>query len=130
MTSPAFTQSQPAHSKLQLWIHAQFTLVGVTTVFLGPILPVLAQQWGMHDLEKGYLLFGQYAGSVLGSLLSTRVLPRWGFNRVCMAAMLILCSGLEIFMRASWQVGIAGIFLCGLGMALAIAASNLGVAER
>jgi fucose permease len=122
-------QSPPARSSLPFWIHAQFTLIGATTVLLGPLLPSLAVQWSMHDLQKGYLLFAQYAGSVLGSLLSTRALPRWGFNRVCCAAMLILCSGLEIFMLASWQVGVAGIFLCGLGMALAIAASNLGVAE-
>jgi len=129
VNSPALVQSPPARSALTFWIHAQFTLIGVTTVLLGPLLPALAAQWGMQDLQKGYLLFGQYAGSVVGSLLSTRVLPRWGFNRVCTAAMLILCSGLEIFMLSSWQVGVAGIFLCGLGMALAIAASNLGVAE-
>jgi len=122
-------QSPPARSALAFWIHAQFALIGVTTVLLGPLLPTLAVQWGMHDLQMGYLLFAQYAGSVLGSLLSTRALPRWGFNRVCSAAMVILCSGLEIFMLASWQVGVAGIFLCGLGMALAIAASNLVVAE-
>ena len=122
-------QSPSVRSTLAFWIHAQFTLIGVTTVLLGPLLPTLAVHWGMQDLQKGYLLFAQYAGSVTGSLLSTRVLPRWGFSRVCSGAMLILCSGLEIFMLSSWRVGVAGIFLCGLGMALAIAASNLGVAE-
>ena len=133
MTSPLSAQSPvqspPERSSLPFWIHAQFTLIGATTVLLGPILPALALQWGMRDLQKGYLLFAQYAGSMLGSLLSTRALPRWGFNRICCVGMLILCSGLEIFMLASWQVGIAGIFLCGLGMALAITASNLEVAE-
>jgi len=129
VTSPSPVQAPPARSTLAFWIHAQFVLIGVSTVLLGPLLPTLAVHWGMQDLQKGYLLFGQYAGSVLGSLLSTRVLPRWGFHRVCCAAMLILCCGLEIFMLSSWRVGVAGIFLCGLGMALAIAASNLGVAE-
>jgi fucose permease len=118
-----------ARSTLAFWIHAQFTLIGITTVLLGPLLPALAVHWGMQDLQKGYLLFAQYAGSVVGSMLSTRVLPRWGFSGVCSAAMLILCSGLEIFVLSSWRVGMAGIFLCGLGMALVIAASNLAVAE-
>ncbi len=115
---------------MTFWIHAQFTLIGITTVLLGPLLPTLAVHWGMHDLQKGSFFTAQYVGSTLGSLLSTRALPRWGFTRVCTAAMLILCSGLEIFVLSSWRMGLAGVFLCGLGMALAIAGSNLAVAQN
>lgn len=128
MTSPPPAQAPPARSALAFWIHAQFALIGVTTVLLGPLLPTLAAHWGMQDLQSGYLFAAQYVGSTLGSLISTRALPRWGFTRVCTAAMLILCLGLEVFVAGSWRVGLVGIFLCGLGMALAIAASNLGVA--
>jgi fucose permease len=86
--------------------------------------------WGLRDLQSGYFFAAQYVGSTLGSLISTQALPRWGFTRVCTAAMLILCAGLEIFVLGSWQLGLAGVFFCGLGMALAIAASNLGVAQN
>jgi len=122
-------QSPPARSTPAFWIHAQFTLIGITTVLLGPLLPTLAVHWGMRDLQSGYFFAAQYVGSTLGSLISTQALPRWGFTRVCTAAMLILCVGLEIFVLGSWQLGLAGVFCCGLGMALAIAASNLGVAQ-
>jgi fucose permease len=123
-------QSPPARSTPAFWIHAQFTLIGITTVLLGPLLPTLAMHWGMRDLQSGYFFASQYIGSTLGSLISTQALPRWGFTRVCTAAMLILCVGLEIFVLGSWQLGLAGVFCCGLGMALAIAASNLGVAQN
>ena len=128
MTSPPIVQSPPARSALAFWIHAQFTLIGITTVLLGPLLPTLAAHWGMRDVQSGYFFSAQYVGSTLGSLISVRALPRWGFTRVCTGAMLILFSGLEIFVLGSWRVGLAGVFLSGLGMALAIAASNLGVA--
>ena len=129
MTSPLLVQSPPARSTPAFWIHAQFTLIGITTVLLGPLLPTLAVHWGMRDLQSGYFFAAQYVGSTLGSLISARALPRWGFSPVCTAAMLILCGGLEIFVLGSWQLGLAGVFCCGLGMALAIAASNLGVAQ-
>ena len=130
MTSPPLVQSPPARSTLAFWIHAQFALIGITTVLLGPLLPTLAVHWGMRDLQSGYFFVAQYVGSTLGSLISTRALPRWGFTRVCTGAMLILCGGLEIFVLGSWQLGLAGVFFSGLGMALAIAASNLGVAQN
>jgi MFS transporter, FHS family, glucose/mannose:H+ symporter len=130
VTSPPPVQSPPARSTPAFWIHAQFTLIGITTVLLGPLLPTLAVHWGMRDLQSGYFFAAQYVGSTLGSLISTQALPRWGFTRVCTAAMLILCVGLEIFVLGSWQLGLAGVFCCGLGMALAIAASNLGVAQN
>ena len=130
MTSPPLVQSAPARSTPIFWIHAQFTLTGITTVLLGPLLPTLAVHWGMKDLQSGYFFAAQYIGSTLGSLISTQALPRWGFTRVCTAAMLILCFGLEIFVLGSWKLGLAGVFCNGLGMALAIAASNLGVAKN
>ncbi len=130
MTSPPLVQSPLARATPAFWIHAQFTLLGITTVLLGPLLPTLAVHWGMRDLQSGYFFAAQYLGSTLGSLISTQALPRWGFTRVCTAAMLILCSGLEIFVLGSWQLGLVGVFCCGLGMALAIAASNLGVAQN
>ncbi len=128
MNSSPPVQALPARSVPTFWIHAQFALIGVTTVLLGPLLPTLAAYWGLRDVQSGYFFSAQYVGSTLGSLISTWALPRWGFTRVCTAAMLILCSGLEVFASGSWHVGLVGIFFCGLGMALAIAASNLGVA--
>jgi MFS transporter, FHS family, glucose/mannose:H+ symporter len=130
VTSPPLVQSLPARSSAAFWIHAQFTLIGITTVLLGPLLPTLAVHWGMRDLQSGYFFASQYLGSTLGSLISTWALPRLGFTRVCMAAMLILCFGLEVFVLGSWQLGLAGVFCSGFGMALAIAASNLGVAKN
>ena len=129
MTSPPLTQPKAAQPALAFWIHAQFVLIGVTTVLLGPLLPAIAAHWSLTDLQSGYFFSAQFAGNMLGSLLSTRLLPRWGFARLCAVGMALLCLGLGIFGLASWHVGLAGIFLNGLGMGLAIAASNLWAAE-
>ena len=114
---------------MAFWIHAQFILIGVTTVLLGPLLPAIAQHWSMRDLQSGYFFPAQFSGNMLASLLSTRLLPRWGFARLCAAGMILLFLGLAILALGSRQVGLAGIFLNGLGMGLAIAASNLWAAE-
>ena len=129
MTSPPIVQSPPVRSTPVFWIYAQFALIGITTVLLAPLLPTLAVHWGMRDLQSGFFFTAQYGGSTLGSLISTQALPRWGFTRVCTAAMLLLCFGLEIFVAGGASLGLAGVFFCGLGMSLAIAASNIGVAQ-
>jgi FHS family glucose/mannose:H+ symporter-like MFS transporter len=129
VTSPPLSQPKLASPSLAFWIHAQFILVGVTTVLLGPLLPAIAEHWSMRDLQSGYFFPAQFSGNMLGSLLSTRLLPRWGFARLCAVAMAILFSGLAILALGSRQIGLAGIFLNGLGMGLAIAASNLWAAE-
>ncbi len=129
MTPPPLTQQKLASPVLAFWIHAQFILIGVTTVLLGPLLPAIAEHWSMRDLQSGYFFPAQFAGSMLGSLLSTRLLPRWGFARLCAGGMGLLFLGLGILALGSRQVGMAGIFLNGLGMGLAIAASNLWAAE-
>ena len=129
MTSTPLTQPRLASSVLAFWIHAQFILIGVTTVLLGPLLPAIAEHWSMRDLQSGYFFPAQFAGNMLGSLLSTRLLPRWGFARLSAGGMGLLFLGLGIFALGSRQVGMAGIFLNGLGMGLAIVASNLWAAE-
>ncbi len=129
MTSPPLTQPKVAIPALAFWIHAQFILIGVTTVLLGPLLPAIAQHWSMHDLQSGYFFPAQFSGNMLASLLSTRLLPRWGFARLCAVGMVFLFLGLGILALGSRQVGLAGIFLNGLGMGLGIAASNLWAAE-
>ena len=129
MTSPPLEEQKLASPALAFWIHAQFVLIGVTTVLLGPLLPAIAEHWSMRDLQSGYFFPAQFAGNMIGSLLSTRLLPRWGFARLCAGGMVLLFSGLGILALGSRQVGMAGIFLNGLGMGLAIAASNLWAAE-
>jgi FHS family glucose/mannose:H+ symporter-like MFS transporter len=128
VTSTYPVQAPRSGAVSNFWIYAQFALIGVTTVLLGPILPSLATHWGLQDLQSGYFFAAQYLGSTLGSLISTWILPSWGFARVCSLAMLILSLGLVLFLAGTWRLGLFGIGLCGLGMALAIAASNLGVA--
>lgn len=129
VTSPPLAEQKLASPALAFWIHAQFVWIGVTTVLLGPLLPAIAEHWSMRDLQSGYFFAAQFAGNMLGSLLSTRLLPRWGFARLCAGGMVLLFSGLAILTLGSRQVGMAGIFLNGLGMGLAIAASNLWAAE-
>ena len=129
MTSLPLSPPKATQTALAFWIHAQFVLIGVTTVLLGPLLPAIAAHWSLTDLQSGYFFSAQFAGNMLGSILSTWLLPRWGFARLCAAGMALLCSGLGIFGLASWHVGLVGVFFNGLGMGLAIAASNLWAAE-
>ncbi len=97
-----------------------FTLTGLVTVLLGPILPVFSAHWSLTDVQAGYLFTAQFGGSTLGSLLSShhrRSSLVLGY--ACIAA------GLLILAFASYAFGLAAFALLGLGLGLAITSTNL-----
>lgn len=97
-----------------------FTLTGLLTVLLGPILPVLSAHWSLTDVQSGYLFTAQFGGSTLGALLSSHHRRRsLVLGYACIAA------GLLILAFSSYAFGLAAFALLGLGLGLTITATNL-----
>src|SRR5258707_11647839 len=60
-----------------LWLmHYGLVLAGLGTALLGPILPVLAHQWGMLDSQSGLLMMAKFCGAFLGGVTVSKKL-RW-----------------------------------------------------
>lgn len=106
-----------------------FGFTGAGTVMLGVLLPLLAQQWRLHDGAAGFLLFLQFAGSSLGAICT-------GANRV---RALMLGYGLLIVTAAALAfaappaalaVVFAAFFLWGLGLGMAMTGTSLYISDR
>ena len=57
-------------------MHFGLMLAGLGTALLGPILPVLARQWGMLDSQSGLLMMAKFCGAFLGGVTVSGKLRR------------------------------------------------------
>jgi MFS transporter, FHS family, glucose/mannose:H+ symporter len=112
-----------------LVIHLGFALTGVVTTLLGPILPLLSAQWALNDAQAGRLFTVQFASSVGGSLVASRVLSRWGAAWTVLIGMFVITAGVACIAIGSFASGLAGIALYGIGLGFALPATNLWVSE-
>lgn len=102
-----------------------FSITGAGTLTLGVLLPVLSRRWGLADDNAGLLLFLQFLGSTLGAVLN-------GKNRIRSMAI-----GYGLLAASASALAFAGraalfpeFFLFGLGLGLAMTATNLLFSER
>lgn len=112
-------------SARDLILAAAFVLTGAGTIMLGVLLPALSAKWDLRDSAAGFLLFLQFAGSSLGSILT-------GLSRLR-----ALRLGYAVLSASSFALVFAGprsvfpiFFFFGLGLGLAMSATNLIFSDR
>ena len=105
-----------------------FVPTGMVTVLLGPLLPTLSAGWGMNYAQAGALFTAQFIGGTLGSGLSGFIASRWGFRFAVNGGLFTMALGVAALTFVSRPVGLACICCYGIGMGLAIPATNLLVA--
>jgi MFS transporter, FHS family, glucose/mannose:H+ symporter len=110
-------------------LYATFVLTGVVTTLLGPVLPVLVGWWGLDDGRAGLLFTAQFAGSMLGSALSSVGMTRFGFRSTLVAGLTSMAAGVGILGSGAAAVGMIAIFSYGVGLGLTIPATNLYIAQ-
>ncbi|MCY3931780.1 MAG: hypothetical protein OXH70_08685 [Acidobacteria bacterium] len=121
-TSPAAELGGVTPARVPLY--AGFLLTGVATVLLGPLLPELSREWSLPVDELAPLFVAQFLASALGSLLSSY---RQGLSLVL--GYLLIGFGLLSLAIAAWPLAVAAVAATGLGLGLAIPATNLRVAH-
>lgn len=123
------TADSPGTGSLHIPLHVGFVLTGMVTTLLGPILPHLADRWTLQDWQAGYLFTAQFVGSTMGVLLSSALLPRRGFRFSLVLGLAAMAAGVSALAAGPWLLGVASIWLYGIGLGLTIPAANLLVAE-
>jgi FHS family glucose/mannose:H+ symporter-like MFS transporter len=124
-------KSQAADSSRPLTVaaHAAFVPIGIVTVLLGPLLPMLSARWSLNYTQAGSLFTVQFLSSTVGVALSGFCVSRWGFRFAIKAGLLAMGVGVAILPYSSRVLGSACIGLYGLGFGIAVPAANLLVAE-
>jgi fucose permease len=107
-------------------MHYGLVLAGLGTALLGPILPLLARQWGMLDSQSGLLMMAKFCGAFLGGVTVSGKL-RWSLLVGMMAGTL----GFGGFAVApSMSVGCVGLFVGGYGLGQIITSVNILAGRR
>ena len=107
-------------------MHYGLVLAGLGTALLGPILPLLARQWGMLDRQSGLLMMAKFCGSFLGGVTVSGKL-RWSLL-VGMMAGAVGFGGFAV--SPSMSVGCVGLFVGGFGLGQIITSVNILAGRR
>lgn len=105
-------------------LYTGFLLTGVVTVLLGPLLPELSREWSLPVEDLAPLFVAQFLASAVGSLLSSY---RQGLSLAI--GYLLIAIGLASLAMTSWPTALVSVAAIGLGLGLAIPATNLRVAH-
>jgi FHS family glucose/mannose:H+ symporter-like MFS transporter len=126
--SPNASTSSSAKA-LTLAAYASFVPIGIATVLLGPMLPILSARWSLNYSQAGVLFTAQYLASTLAVALSGALVSRWGFRFAIKAGLLLMSAGVGLLLTGPKLLGIVCIAAYGAGLGLAVPAANLLVAE-
>ncbi len=118
---PAPGLSDPAG----LAVGAGFFLTGVVSVLLGPIIPELRAEWGVSRSQVASLFVAQFVASSLGAVVSS-----FHLRRSLIVGYGLIAAGLAGLAVGGWPLARPAMAVTGVGLGLAIAASNLWTAHR
>jgi fucose permease len=115
------------HNSRNEWLllHLSFILIGVITTLLGPILPSFSRHWSLTDAQAGFFFTSQYFGSTLGVILTSVLLPRFGFSKVSAAGFVAFVAGFAFLGLGPWVISSIMMGVNGLGYGLTNPAINL-----
>ncbi len=105
-------------------LYAGFLITGAVTVLLGPLLPELSREWRLPPSELRSLFVVQFLSSAVGALLSSY---RLGLS--LSLGYLLIALGLGALSLAGWPQALAPTAAVGMGLGLAIPATNLRIAH-
>jgi fucose permease len=103
----------------------------MVTVLPGPLLPVMAAKWGLRDVQAGAFFAAEFAASTVGSIFSPHRLRRnmpLGYASMTAGVLLLMLGGKTAGAALGHALALAAFALIGLGIGLAVTATNLVVA--
>jgi FHS family glucose/mannose:H+ symporter-like MFS transporter len=121
----------PVHDSsrvLTLAANIAFVPIGIVTVLLGPLLPMLSVKWSLNYEQAGSLFTVQFLSSTAFVALSGICTSRWGFRFPIKVGLLAMATGVAVLPFSSRIPGMLCIALSGAGAGLADPALNLLVA--
>jgi len=113
------------HRSLKYYTLFGFFVIGIITLLLGQVLPILSARLHLNDAEAGAFFIAFFGGSLLGTLFVTRLACRFGFIITTVVGILLMIVGLPGLNFDSFAVCWIAIFVYGTGLGFTIPAINL-----
>jgi fucose permease len=102
-----------------------FFVIGVVTVLLGQVLPILSGRLDLNDSQSGTLFLAQFGGSLLGTLFAVKHARRYGFVVTTLVGLIFMIAGVPGLNFSNFATCWIAIFVYGCGLGLTIPAINL-----
>jgi len=107
-----------------------FVVCGILTVLPGPLLPVMAAQWGLPDVQSGAFFASIFGASTIGAIFSPHRLRRnlpTGYALMSAGAFLLTIASQTARATLGHALALIAFALIGLGTGLSVTATNLYV---
>jgi FHS family glucose/mannose:H+ symporter-like MFS transporter len=112
-----------------LILHLAFLFSGMATVLIGQVLPILARNFSLNDLQLGYLFPAQFAGSVTGTLINSLFARRGQYSVAITIGCILIALGILLIGGGSFEICLAGFLINGLGIGMTLPSINLLILE-
>jgi len=122
--------SQPENARrLKLILHGLFLISGSVTVLIGQLLPILARHYDLNDLQLSFYFPSQFAGSLIGTFLTSRFARKNQFLPASMIGAFLMAAGVMMMNIESFPVSLIAFAINGIGIGLTLPAINMTVLE-
>jgi FHS family glucose/mannose:H+ symporter-like MFS transporter len=119
------TESLHQAPRLKYYTLAGFFVIGVVTVLLGQVLPVLSKRLDLNDAQAGTFFLAQFSGSLFGTLISSPIARRYGFVATTLIGVVMMVIGVPGLNFSAFVLCWISILVYGIGLGLTIPAINL-----
>jgi MFS transporter, FHS family, glucose/mannose:H+ symporter len=110
-------------------LHIGFFLIGILTILLGQILPILSARLSLDDRQAGHFFLAQFSGSLIGNFTYSPIIRKLGYNKMLLVGFLLMTLGCTGINFNSVSLSVISVILYGIGIELTIPAINLLVIE-
>jgi FHS family glucose/mannose:H+ symporter-like MFS transporter len=101
----------------------------MATVLIGQVLPILARNFGLNDLQLGYFFPGQFTGSVTGTIINSRFARKGQYSIAIMIGCLLIAIGVFVIGAGSFELCLVGFLINGLGIGITLPSINQVILE-
>lgn len=129
MPAPLTETTRTSTRALTLAAYVSFVPIGIATVLLGPMLPILSAQWSLNYAEAGRLFPVQYVASTVAVAISGVLVSRYGFRFTIRTGLFLISAGLALLLFGPKWLAMLCIAAYGAGNGVSVPAANLMVAE-
>lgn len=120
----------PVNAKwIKLILSALFLVSGSATVLIGQILPILAKQYSLNDLQLSFYFPAQFTGSLIGTFLTSRYARKNQFIAASIIGAVMMALGILLMNVDSFPVSLTAFLMNGAGIGLTLPAINMTVLE-
>lgn len=118
-----------SNKRLSLILHAAFMISGIVTVLIGQILPIMSRQYQLTDLYSGFYFPAQFAGSLVGTMLTSVFARRDDYLFATGLGSALMASGALMLNIPSFGTSLVAFFVIGTGIGLTLPAINMTIIE-